>query len=193
MQFLAPAILDYTVNGNVLNRRGNASADFAPHGVFPAAGEDRWVAIAVTSEREWAGLCRAITSLAGDARFSTMESRLANQEPLEAAISDWTRTREVTAIEEALQAERVPVHRLTTTVDAFSDPQLAAREHIVTVAHGEFGEVPVENSRMRFSATPARVTNAGPTFGQHNEQVITEILGLDEEAFVELLTEGVLA
>ncbi len=191
--FLAPAILDYTVNGNVLNRRGNASPDYAPHGVFPAAGDDCWIAIAVTTDDEWAGLCRVITALGGDARFSTMESRLANQEPLETAIADWTRTRDVEEIESVLQAERVPVHRLTTTIDAFSDPQLAAREHLITVDHGEFGPVPVENSRMRFSETPAHVTSAGPTFGQHNQQVLTEILGLDEEEFIELLAEGVLA
>lgn len=191
--FLAPAILDYTVNGNILNRRGNASPDFAPHAVFPAEGEDRWVAIAVTSDEEWAGLCRVISGLVGDSRFATMESRLANQEPLEAAIADWTRTRDVEEIENALQGERVPVHRLTTTVDAFSDPQLAAREHLITVEHGEFGPVPVENSRMLFSATPAHVTSAGPTFGQHNQQVLTEILGMDDEQFVELLAEGVLA
>lgn len=190
--FLAPAILDYTVNGNVLNRRGNESPDFAPHGVYPADGEDRWVAIAITNEEEWAGLCRAITALADDSRFSSMESRLANRESLDAAMGEWTKTRDVAAIEDALQAERVPVHRLTTTVDAFSDPQLAAREHIITVKHGEFGEVPVENSRMRFSATPANVTAAGPTLGEHNQQVIQDILGLDEEAFIELLAEGVL-
>jgi benzylsuccinate CoA-transferase BbsF subunit len=193
MQFLGPAILEYTVNGNVLNRRGNASTDFAPHGVFPAEGEDRWVAIAVTSDDEWSGLCRVISPLAADDRFATMEARLANQDALEKLIADWTRTRDVADIENSLQAERVPVHRLTTTADVFSDPQLAAREHIVTVNHGELGDVPVENSRMRFSATPANVTTSGPTFGQHNQQVLTEILGLDDEAFVELLAEGVLA
>ena len=67
-----------------------------------------------------------------------------------------------------------------------------AREHLVTVEHPEFGPVPIENSRMRFSATPARVTAPGPTFGQHNQQVLTEILGLSEEEFIELLAEGVL-
>jgi len=84
------------------------------------------------------------------------------------------------------------VHRASTTADVFDDPQLKAREHLVMADHGELGQVPIENSRMRFSATPSRVTSAGPTFGQHNQQVLTEILGLSEEEFIELLAEGVL-
>jgi benzylsuccinate CoA-transferase BbsF subunit len=193
MNFLCSAILDYTVNGHILERSGNASPDFAPHGVYPAAGEDRWVAIAATNDEQWAGLCRAIGgALADEARFRTNESRLANQQPLEEAIAAWTGTREVEEIERALQAEGVPVHRLVTTFDAYEDPQLAAREHFVQVEHGELGTVTVENSRMRFSATPAGVTKAGPTFGQHNQQVLTEFLGLGEEEYVELLAEGVL-
>jgi benzylsuccinate CoA-transferase BbsF subunit len=192
MNFLCSAILDYTVNGHIQERRGNASLDYAPHGVYPAAGEDRWVAIAATNDEQWAGLCRAIGALAGDVRFNTNESRLANQAPLDSAVAGWTSVREVDAIERALQAEGVPVHRLVTTLDAFEDPQLAAREHFLQVEHGELGTVLVENSRMRFSATPACVTAAGPTFGQHNQQVLTEILGLGDDRYVELLAEGVL-
>lgn len=192
MGFLAPAILDYTVNGHVMERRGNASPDYAPHGVFPAAGDDRWVAIVATTDAEWQGLASVAGDALADDRFRTNASRLEHNEALEAALSAWTREREVDEIERALQAKGVPVHRLTTMADAFSDPQLAAREHFVTVEHGELGPVPVENSRMRFSATPARVTAAGPTFGQHTEQVLTEILGIGEEEMVDLLADGVL-
>jgi crotonobetainyl-CoA:carnitine CoA-transferase CaiB-like acyl-CoA transferase len=191
--FLCSALLDYTVNGTVTGRRGNASLDFAPHGVYPASGDDRWVAIAVTDETQWQGLCRALgAELAPDKRFATMESRLANQEALDAIIAGWTSTRDVDEIERALQAQGVPVHRLSTSTDVFADAQLAAREHIITREHGELGPVPIENSRMRFSATPARVTAAGPTFGEHNQRVLTEVLGLSDEEFVELLAEGVL-
>ncbi len=193
MNFLCSALLDYTVNGKVLGRQGNASPDFAPHGVYPALGDDRWVAIVSTNDAQWQGLCRAIReTLADDARFATLTSRLEHREALDAAIGAWTATRELDDIEKLLQAEGVPVHRATTSSDAFADPQLIARDHIVTVEHAELGQVPIENSRMLFSATPARVTAPGPTFGQHNQQVLTEILGLSENEFVELLAEGVL-
>ena len=191
--FLCSALLDYTVNGNVLGRRGNASPDFAPHGVYPAQGDDRWVAIVSTSDVQWQGLCRAIGALlSDDARFATLASRIEHRDAVDAAMGAWTATRDVDEIEQLLQAEGVPVHRATTSTDAFADPQLQARDHIVTVEHAELGRVPIENSRMRFSATPARVTAPGPTFGQHNQQVLTEILGLSDDEFVELLAEGVL-
>ena len=194
IQFLGYAALDYTVNGNILGRRGNASPDFAPHGIYPVGGSDRWVAIVATDEAEWRGLCGAIGSpaLSDDARFATLEARIANRGALDEAVAAWTATREADEIEQLLQAAGVPVHRATTSSDAFADPQLRARDHFVTVEHPELGAVPIENSRMRFSATPACVTAPGPTFGRHNQQVLTEILGMSQEEFVELLADGVL-
>ena len=123
-----------------------------------------------------------------------LEAQLPDREPVLGSV-DTDRDGSLSAgeIENALQAEHVPAHRLVTTVDAFEDPQLAAREHFISVEHGDLGAVTIENSRMRFSATPARVAAAGPTFGQHNQHVLTEILGLDDEEFTELLVEGVLA
>jgi crotonobetainyl-CoA:carnitine CoA-transferase CaiB-like acyl-CoA transferase len=192
MNFLCSAILDYTVNGEVMARRGNASLDHAPHGVYSASGDDRWVAIVATDDAQWQGLCRAISGLGDDQRFATLAARLEHREALDAAIGAWTASRDVDAIERALQAERVPAHRVSTTADIFDDAQIAARKHIVMASHGELGDVPIENSRMIFSATPSQVRTTGPTFGQHNQQVLTEILGLSEEEFVELLAEGVL-
>src|SRR5207253_2711888 len=77
MHFLTPALLDYTVNGRVQSRHGNVSPEHAPHGVYPAKGEDRWVAIACGSEEQWRGLCRATghEALATDAHFATFAAR----------------------------------------------------------------------------------------------------------------------
>jgi crotonobetainyl-CoA:carnitine CoA-transferase CaiB-like acyl-CoA transferase len=73
LHFLAPALLDYTVNGHVASRDGNHDREMAPHGVYPCAGDDRFVAIAVRDEREWRELCLAMErpELAQDARFAS--------------------------------------------------------------------------------------------------------------------------
>ena len=60
LQFLAPAILDYEVNGRIAQRIGNRCPYAAPHGVFPCKGEDKWVAIAVFSDEEWQSLSQAM-------------------------------------------------------------------------------------------------------------------------------------
>ena len=60
LHYLSPALLDYTVNGRVASRAGNADPDLAPHGVYPAAGEDRWVAVACQDDAAWPALCRVL-------------------------------------------------------------------------------------------------------------------------------------
>jgi benzylsuccinate CoA-transferase BbsF subunit len=213
MHFLAPAILDFTVNGRIAGRVGNVSAEHAPHGVYPclpagARGSanspdntpspssegDRWVAIACATEKHWRSLCAATGHpewLTGPG-FATVAARQANREALDALIGAWTSTRDPEAIEHTLQAVRVPVHRATSTFDALADPQLRFRGHFVEVEHPEVGRVPIESSRLRLSRTPAPVPAPGPLFGQHNDYVLREILGMSEEEIVELAISGAL-
>lgn len=193
-QFLAPALLDYFANGEVLSRAGNASPEHAPHGVYPVAGDDRWIAIAVTNDEQWAAFCGAIgkAEWAGDSALATAEGRVARAEALDAAVAEWTRGQDVETLEQLLQSHGIPAHRVAGSADAFSDPQLEARGHFVQVEHPELGTVPVEASRMVFSDTPAAVTRPGPTFGQDNDYVLREVLGLSEEEIVEFVAAGAL-
>jgi benzylsuccinate CoA-transferase BbsF subunit len=98
----------------------------------------------------------------------------------------------VDEVEDTLQSAKVPVHRVVASADASVDPQLAHRQHFLTVDHPELGPIAIENSRFRLSATPAQVTRPGPTFGQDNEYVLREVLGLDDEAVTELVISGAL-
>ena len=145
-------------------------------------------------DAQWSALCHAIGEPAWltDSRFATLEARVANRPALDAAIGAWTSVRTEDEIEDVLQAARVPVHRASASADVLADPQLAARRHFIEVEHAELGPVTIENSRMVFSATPAHVDSPGPVFGQHNEQVLRDILGYSEDEFTDLLVAGVL-
>jgi crotonobetainyl-CoA:carnitine CoA-transferase CaiB-like acyl-CoA transferase len=193
-QFLAPALLDCTVNGRAWERAGNASPDYAPHGAYPVAGSDRWVAIVATNDDQWRSLCTVTghRDWLADPRFATLEARLANRDALDTAIADWTVGRSVDDVERLLQSVGVPAHRLSSSEDLIADPQLVHRRHFLTVPHPELGPVVIENSRMVFSATPANVTAPGPSFGQHNDEILRDILGLDGEAIIELVASGAL-
>ena len=192
--FLAPALLDYFVNGHVQTRNGNASPQHAPHGVYPAAGADRWVAIAVTNDEQWRGLCSVLGQAPAElgSSLGSAAGRLARSEALDAWVASWTRDREVAELEDALQAVSVPCHRVSCSPDLLTDPQLADRRHFIEVPHPDLGPVVVENSRRRFSATPAAVSRPGPTLGQDNEHVLREILGMDDEEITALLVAGAL-
>jgi benzylsuccinate CoA-transferase BbsF subunit len=205
LHFLAPAILDYTVNGRVAGRAGNRDPEHAPHGVYPAAGrtraagadeaiDDRWIAIAVTSDAEWQALCAVMErpDLAGDARFADAAGRRAHADALDALVAEWTAPRDAAVLEAALQARAVPAHAVQTSRDLVRDPQLAHRGHFVTVAHPMGGTTVVEGSRFVLSRTPASPPDAAPSYGRDNDVVLREILGYDDEAITALVAEGVL-
>jgi crotonobetainyl-CoA:carnitine CoA-transferase CaiB-like acyl-CoA transferase len=194
MQFIAPALLDDAVNGRVGGRHGNDDPAAVPHGVYPSAGEDSWVAIAVTNDDQWHGLCAATghEEWLTDPRFVTFLERRAYREQLDAALSAWTRERTNQEAEQALQARGVPASAVMTSADALADPQLAARGHFATAQHPEFGDIPLEAARFRMSRSQARPPAAAATFGRDNEHVLRDILGMTDEQVVELVAAGAL-
>ncbi|MCH8815599.1 MAG: CoA transferase [Chloroflexi bacterium] len=194
LHFLAPALLDYAVNDRVQGRAGNRDPHMAPHGTYPAAGDDRWVAVAVANDEQWRSLCDVLgrNELASEERFATAEARLANQDEIDGIISEWTRQRDLYEVQETLQAGGVPAHALQNSTEAMRDPQLLHRGHFVEVPHEVHGKTTVEGSRFRLSRTPARIERPGPTFGRDNQYVLEKILGYSEEKIVDLVAGGVL-
>jgi crotonobetainyl-CoA:carnitine CoA-transferase CaiB-like acyl-CoA transferase len=194
LHFLAPAILDYTVNGRVQERVGNCDPAMAPHGVYPAAGADCWIAIAVGNDQHWQALCAVMEQpdLLHDERFATPEARLAHQDALDASIAAWTKDREAPAAEAALQRRGVPASALQNSRELCDDPQLAHRGHLVRLTHPSLGTTIVEGSRFRLSRTPAKIDRAAPTLGGDNHYVLETILGYSAERIAELVIEGAL-
>jgi crotonobetainyl-CoA:carnitine CoA-transferase CaiB-like acyl-CoA transferase len=193
VHLLGRAVLDYTVNGRVQTRAGNALREYAPTGVYPCAGRDRWVALAAPTDEVWRALCK--TSEGGwaeDHRFATALGRLEHRAALDEAIGAWTAGLEPGVLEELLQGVGVPVHRVSTSVDVFADPQLKARGHIIYLDHPRLGPTPIETSRMRFSRTPATAASPAPEIGQHNDHVLRELLGLSDEEITELVMDEAL-
>lgn len=195
LHFLTPALLDYTVNGRVAGRVGNRDAHAVPHGVFPAAGEDAWVAIAVDTDAHWRALCEALghPELAGDPHFATAALRRTNEGALEAIVAAWTASRDRHAVAAELQAHGVPAYAVQNSPDLLRDPQLRAREHFHELAHPDHGTTTVEGSRFVLSRTPAAVTGAAPTYGADNDYVLRSILGYDDAKITALVVAGALA
>ena len=194
LHFLAPALLDYTLNGVVEPRAGNRSPNFAPHGVYPTVGNDRWVAIAAENDTQWQALCRVIDreDWAADAQLATVAGRLVARDALDDGIAHWTARREVAKIESLLATAGVPVHRVASSADCLGDPQLAARGHFPLVEQPQIGPVPLEAPRFRLLATPAALLQPYPNFGQHNDFVLRTLLGWGDERVAALAATGAL-
>lgn len=194
LHFLAPALLDYTVNRRVQTRNGNRDAQIAPQGVYPAAGEDQWVAISIVTDAQWKAFCDVMPrpELIADERFVTRLSRLQHQEELDALVAAWTQSRAATSIEMLLQQHGVPANAVLSMDALYHDPQFGHRHHFVELEHPLHGTTVVEGSRFQLSRTPARIQHAAPTLGRHSRYVLETILGYSRTHIAELEALGVL-
>ena len=193
IHFLAPLFLDYAAKGRIAQRSGNRSACAAPHGAYRCCGEDRWCAIAVSTDEEWRSFCQAIGDLPWslDSKFTTLTGRKKNEEELDKLVEDWTINLTAEEVMEKLQRAGVPAGVVKNCQDIHLDPQLLHRHHFWELDHPEIGKHNYEAPAFRLSKAPCQLKMPAPCLGQHTEWVCTKILGMSDEEFVELLQEGV--
>jgi crotonobetainyl-CoA:carnitine CoA-transferase CaiB-like acyl-CoA transferase len=193
------AYLDHSANGRSSARTGNRSPyrPAAPHGAYPIAGSDRWIAIACFDESQWTALRRVSGRALDDPRFATLADRIAHQDDLDHAVAAWTRTREGRGLMAELQTSGVPAGVCQTAADRVElDPQLAHLEWLTEVTGTRIGTWPVAEVPVKMSATPACVagpTNRGaPCYGEDNGYVYGELLGMTEHEIERLAADGVI-
>jgi benzylsuccinate CoA-transferase BbsF subunit len=194
ISFLGPIMLDYAINGRVACRMGNRDPNMAPHGVFPCRGNDRWVALAVSSEDEWRALCTVMGNpeWTRAERFSALLRRQENECELESLIAAWTLDHTADQVMHMLQDAGVPAGAVQNAEDLFSDPQLRHREHFRFLEHREIGAHAYQAPAYRLSSTPCSLSKPAPCLGEDNEYVYREVLGLSDDEIAELLIEGVI-
>lgn len=194
IEFLAPQIAHYCESGHVAGAIGNRDPAFAPHGVFPARGNHRWVAIVARNDVEWNRLAALMgqAHLAQDPRFNTLAARKANEDALEAVISDWSRHHHAEVIEEQLQGHGIPAHVVASSPEIVSDLQLKARGYLVRLPHPVMGEAVIESAPYQLSDTPARYDLCAPTVGRDNDYVLRELLGYSSDRIAALKETGAL-
>jgi len=190
---IGDVILDYVINQRVQTRRGNKGYRIAPHNCYRCAGEDKWISIAVATNEEWEGLCRAVgrPDLAKDERFALPEDRYKNQEALDQMISDWTRDKERYELMEELQQAGVAAAPTLSSEGLFKDPHVRDRGVFQQVEHPAIGQDWVIAPPWRLSETPAQINRHAPLLGEHNEYVFEELLGMSETEVEKLKQEKV--
>ena len=195
VQFLAPPIMDYMINGRILERTGNRSSYAAPHGVYRCKGEgERWCAIAVSTEEEWRNFCDVIGNpeWTKDPRFATFMGRKGNEDELDTFVEGWTVNYPPEEVMSLMQAAGVPAGAVESGEDLVADPQLNHRGTHVILKHPEIGPHIYQAPPYRFSKTPHELTMPAPCLGQHNEYVLKEILGMSDDEVADLLISGAL-
>jgi crotonobetainyl-CoA:carnitine CoA-transferase CaiB-like acyl-CoA transferase len=174
--------------GEEPRRIGNDHLAMAPHGVYPAQGEDRWVSIAVASDAEWRIFAELIGADPRDARFALAADRHANRDVLEPLVSAWTGKRPADATAELLQRAGIAAHASWTTPEIAADPHLRERGAICEVQEPDGKQRAAVGVPMRLSKGPEIGIHRGtPKLGEDEDYVYGELLGLgrDERAALE--------
>jgi len=194
LQFLGPVILDYAVNGRVMERMGNRHRYAAPHGVYPCRGEDRWCALSVFTDQEWQKLKATMgnPAWAEDPKFSTVPGRKQHEEELDGQISAWTQQYPPEELMTRLQAAGIRAGVVNRVRDLYTDPQYIHRNIWRGVEHPEMGVFHYQGPPFELSETPAILDRPSPCLGEHNEYFFKEVLGMSEEEFKELMEMGVI-
>jgi len=197
---LGPIMLEVTANGRRTRDGsfppGNRAEDgiSAPHGIYPALGEDRWVAITVQTEAEWQALLAEFGNPAWgqDPRFAHAESRFANQDALDAFVAEATRGRDRHDLMHRLQARGVIAAAVQTCEDICDhDPQIAQSGLFFELDHPVIGQARFEGLPIRFSRTAPDHWRSAPLVGEDNRWVATHVLGLSTADYEAAVKEGI--
>jgi formyl-CoA transferase len=152
------------------------------------------VCIAAAGDVLFPRLCAAIgrDDLPNDARFSTLERRAENADAINDVVAGWCRERTAGEIEKILVANQVPVSRVYAADEIVADPQVQARDAVVSVEDPVLGPVRQQAPVPRLDRTPLRIPRGAPRLGEHTDEVLRELLGLGDEEIDSLRTDRVI-
>jgi crotonobetainyl-CoA:carnitine CoA-transferase CaiB-like acyl-CoA transferase len=159
-----------------------------PHGVYPSAGDDAWIAVSCRDDDDWRALAGVLHR--PDVGDLTVERRRDRRAELDTMIAAWTVRHSPAEAQAMLIAAGVPAHAVQNSGECATDVQLAHQGHFVTLDHPEHGAIVVEGSRTTLSDTPAVVDGIPPLLGQDTVSVLTDVLGYDDERLATLFAAG---
>src|SRR5438552_1777357 len=159
--------------------------------VYPSAGDDRWVAIAVVGDDAWERFA-GVLGWPLDPALASLDGRLAARAALDRRVAEWTRARSAEEAAATLQAAGVSAMAVQNGDDHRADPHLAARGAIVTVEHPEIGPERHSGNPIRLSRTPLVPPAAAPRLGADTEDVLIRVLGLSRAEVARFAEDGVL-
>jgi crotonobetainyl-CoA:carnitine CoA-transferase CaiB-like acyl-CoA transferase len=180
--------------GVIRRPEGNAVPWAEPHDAFSCRGSDQWVAISVGTDRDWAALTRVIgrPELSGrDSALRTVLGRRRDRGQVRTAIESWTRTCDKQDAARALQAADIAAAPVCDGADVGMRDDLHEVGFYTELASPDVPAVRYQGLGLNLTRTPGRARRHAPTFGQDNDYVLTEILGLDPAEIDDLTASNV--
>ncbi len=184
-------LLAAQLRGEAAPRRGNRHPRRAPQGCYPCRGDDRWIAISVEDDRQWRALCKLAGLPASFASLSLAE-RQGTEDRIDELLRAWTHARERRDLVTQLHRAGVTAAPVADARDMAEDAFLEARGFWAELDHREVGRRRYPGLPIHLSATPATYRLGAPCLGEHNREVLMEVLGFPASRVDELEEAGVL-
>ncbi|MDD5039094.1 MAG: CoA transferase [Dehalococcoidales bacterium] len=194
LTFLPEAVMDYTINKRVRERWGNRDDIMAPHGCYPCKGEDHWVTIAISNQKEWKALCKIMGNPEWTTRedFSDELNRWKNQAELDKLVGEWTKNYDHHEAMAMLQKVGIIAGATLDVQEVLNDPHMKERGFFVDMNHPELGKITLAGLPYRLSDTPKGYYESPPLLGGDNQYVFGDLLGLSKEDIKKLEEEQVI-
>ena len=173
-------------------RMGNAHADYAPHGVYRCRGADEWIAIAIQNEDEWVQFSEyARQNWHLDSRFATLADRHTNRNDLDILIETWATNFDKIELMDSLQAKGIAAGALMVTPEFLNDPQIKDRDFFVELGSDTVEERPFPGLPFTIDGEKRGLDwTAAPKLGEHNTEVLKELLGMSDKEIQTLRRQG---
>jgi crotonobetainyl-CoA:carnitine CoA-transferase CaiB-like acyl-CoA transferase len=192
----AEQVVEYEASGTLFARDGNRGPLAAPQNVYPAAGDEEWIALAVTSDAVWDTLREHLgdPEWARDPLLATLDGRRAAHDLLDERLGAWCATRDARATADALSEAGVPAGYVVDGRDIARNPQLLHRGYFGREHHPVTGTHPIPTVPFRFESRRGRdwLTRPAPTLGEHNREVLGGELGLGDAELAALEAAGLI-
>lgn len=183
---------NYLIGGEPPGRLGNDHPNLAPYAAFPAS--DKWFVIGVANETQWERFCAAIgkPELQGDTRFETNRVRVENRTALSALLEELFSERTAEEWLERFKAAGLPCGPINDIREVFNHPQVGPREMTIESDHPSAGIIKTTGFPYKLSGTPPALRLPPPRLGEHNEEILMELLGYDERTVAGFRQTGVI-
>lgn len=190
LPLLGVMIGNYFTTGEIPGPMGTAYKALLPYQTFETKTRD--LALAVGSEKLWKEFCPVIgcPELTDDPKFRTNSDRNKNREELINKLQEVFLTDTFEAWEAKLVKAGIPVGAINNIAQVLEHPQVKARGNIVEMDHPRAGKVKVVGVPVKFSDTPGSIRMPSPSLGEHTEQVLNEVLGMNAEQIETLRKAG---
>ena len=180
---LGPQVVDYDQLGIIQERNGSRLPFTAPRNTYRTK-DDKWVSISGSAQSTFERMCEAlhVPDLINDPRFLDNRLRIQNAEALDDALQDAILAFDRDTLIELFDEFGAAVAACNNIAEIFEDPHFIARGNIVAVEDSELkGPLKMQNVVGNFSRTPGEIKHAGPKLGEHNREVLIDMLGFDSD------------